>query len=119
MVTDFGKPTQVITAPGLRFKHPLQIEARRPPVRGGGGRCRRLFTRQVELPSYRSRLTGSSFRRSFRFTAPDRFLRVCETAVFLNERAIIERLLLASKEADCIELLDRCTGPLSRFGKVI
>jgi len=24
IVTDFGKPTQVITAPGLRFKHPLQ-----------------------------------------------------------------------------------------------
>src|SRR5437868_11294388 len=24
IVTDFGKPTQVVTAPGLRFKHPLQ-----------------------------------------------------------------------------------------------
>src|SRR3981081_3479105 len=24
IVTDFGKPTQVITAPGLGFKHPLQ-----------------------------------------------------------------------------------------------
>src|ERR1700751_4509764 len=24
IVTDFGKPTQVITAPGPRFKHPLQ-----------------------------------------------------------------------------------------------
>src|SRR5438552_16864921 len=24
IVTDFGKPTQVVTAPGLGFKHPLQ-----------------------------------------------------------------------------------------------
>ncbi|MEH2527110.1 regulator of protease activity HflC (stomatin/prohibitin superfamily) [Bradyrhizobium sp. AZCC 2176] len=34
IVTDFGKPTQVITAPGLGFKHPLQ-SVRLPPGRHG------------------------------------------------------------------------------------
>ena len=34
IVTDFGKPTQVVTAPGLGFKHPTERLGVRPsPVR--------------------------------------------------------------------------------------
>jgi hypothetical protein len=33
----------------------------------------------------------------------------CETAVFLDERAIIGRVLLVGTEADCIESSNHCT----------
>jgi hypothetical protein len=70
----------------------ISFELQRPPVQADG---------LIRLPD--APMSARSFR----------------DGGFLNERPIIERLLLASKEADRIELLNLCTEPLNRFQKVI
>jgi hypothetical protein len=44
---------------------------------------------------------------------------LCGTAILLNERAIIGRVLLASKPTRRIESSDHCSEPLNHFDKVI